>query len=119
MLRLARENPTWGYRRIHGELCRLGYKSKIGASTVWTILHRAGVDPAPTRSALSWRQFLHAQAKAVLAVDFFTVDATVAPGRVLPGQPQHQRPDLCRYGGAATPVRIAPAAPDQLPMPAQ
>jgi putative transposase len=54
VLRLARENPTWGYRRIHGELYRLGYR--IGASTVWAILHRAGVDPAPTRSAVSWRQ---------------------------------------------------------------
>jgi putative transposase len=74
VLRLARENPTWGYRRIHGELCRLGYKGRIGASTVWTILHRAGVDPAPTRSGVSWRQFLRAQAKGVLAVDFFTVD---------------------------------------------
>jgi putative transposase len=74
VLRLARENPTWGYRRIHGELCRLGYKGRIGASTVWTILHRAGVDPAPTRSAVSWRQFLQAKAKGVLAVDFFTVD---------------------------------------------
>jgi putative transposase len=74
VLRLARENPTWGYRRIHGELCRLGYKGRIGASTVWTILHRAGVGPAPTRSAVSWRQFLRAQAKGVLAVDFFTVD---------------------------------------------
>jgi transposase InsO family protein len=77
VLRLARENPTWGYRRIHGELCRLGYKSRIGASTVWTILHRAGVDPAPKRSALSWRQFLNAQAKGVLAVDFFTVDTVL------------------------------------------
>ena len=38
------------------------------------ILHRAGIDPAPTRSAISWRQFLRAQAKSVLAVDFFTVD---------------------------------------------
>jgi putative transposase len=74
VLRLAKENPTWGYRRIHGELCRLGYKGRIGASTVWTILHRAGVDPAPMRSAVSWRQFLRAQAKGVLAVDFFTVD---------------------------------------------
>ncbi len=74
VLRLARENPTWGYRRIHGELCRLGYRDRIGASTVWTILHRAGVDPAPTRSTLSWRQFLRAQAKGMLAVDFFTVD---------------------------------------------
>jgi putative transposase len=72
VLRLARENPTWGYRRIHGELCRLSYR--IGASTVWTILQRAGIAPAPTRSALTWRRFLRAQAKGVLAVDFFTVD---------------------------------------------
>ena len=65
VLRLARENPIWGGdRRIQGELCRLGYR--IGASTVWAILHRAGVDPAPTRSAISWRQFLRAQAKGVL-----------------------------------------------------
>jgi putative transposase len=74
VVRLARENPTWGYRRIHGELCRLGYKGRIGASTVWAILHRAGVEPAPKRSALTWRQFLRAQANGVLAVDFFTVD---------------------------------------------
>jgi putative transposase len=58
VLRLAKENSTWGYRRIHGELCRLGFK--IGASTVWTILQRAGVDPAPKRSALTWRQCLSA-----------------------------------------------------------
>jgi putative transposase len=77
VLRLARENPTWGYRRIHGELCRLGYKDRIGASTVWTILQRAGIDPAPARSALSWRQFLQAQAASVLAVDFFTVDTVL------------------------------------------
>jgi transposase InsO family protein len=75
VLQLARENPSWGYRRIHGELCRLG--SRIGASTIWTILHRAGVDPAPTRSAVSWRQFLRAQARGVLAVDFFTVDTVL------------------------------------------
>ena len=60
--------PDLGYRRVHGELCRLGYK--IGASTVWAILQRAGVDPAPIRAAVSWRQFLQAQAKGVLAVDF-------------------------------------------------
>ena len=75
VLRLASENPTWGYRRVHGELCRLGYK--IGASTVWAILQRAGVDPAPKRSAVSWRQFLRAQANSVLAVDFFTVDTVL------------------------------------------
>ena len=77
VLRLSRENPTWGYRRIHGELCRLGYKDRIGASTVWSILRRAGVDPAPARSARSWRQFLRAQASGVLAVDFFTVDTVL------------------------------------------
>jgi putative transposase len=75
VLRLARENSTWGYRRIHGELRRLGYR--IGASTVWTILQRAGVDPAPRRSALTWRQFLRVQAEGVLAVDFFTVDTVL------------------------------------------
>jgi putative transposase len=77
VLRLARENPTWGYRRIHGELCRLGYQSRIGASTVWTILQRARIEPAPKRSAVSWRQFLRAQATGVLAVDFFTVDTVL------------------------------------------
>ncbi len=71
-LRLAKENSTWGYRRIHGELSRLGYR--IGASTIWAILQRAGVEPAPKRSALSWRQFLRAHANSVLAMDFFTVD---------------------------------------------
>jgi putative transposase len=72
VLRMAKENPTWGYRRVHGELCRLGFK--IGASTVWSILQRAGIDPAPQRTAVSWRQFLRAQAKGMLAVDFFTID---------------------------------------------
>jgi putative transposase len=75
VLRLAGENPTWGYRRIHGELCRLGYR--IGASTVWSILHRGGVNPAPKRSALTWQQFLRVQAKGVLAVAFFTVDTVL------------------------------------------
>jgi putative transposase len=75
VLRLAGENSTWGYCRIHGELCRLGYR--VGASTVWTILKTGGVDPAPRRSALTWRQFLRAQANGVLAVDFFTVDTVL------------------------------------------
>jgi putative transposase len=75
VLRLARENPTWGYRRIHGELCRLG--GKVGASTVWTIPQRAGIDPAPQRTASSWRQFLRAQTKGVVAVNLFTVDTVL------------------------------------------
>ena len=69
---MARENPRWGYRRIHGELVGLGHR--IAASTVWTILKKAGLDPAPRRSGPTWRQFLAAQAHAILAVDFAHVD---------------------------------------------
>jgi transposase len=56
VVRLATENPSWGYRRVHGELAGLGYR--LGASTVWLILKRAGVDPAPRRSGPTWAQFL-------------------------------------------------------------
>ena len=72
VIRMAAENPTWGHRRVQGELIRLGHR--IAASTVWQILHDAGIDPAPRRSAPTWRQFLTAQAKAVLALDFLHVD---------------------------------------------
>jgi len=58
--RLARENPSWGYRRIQGEMARLGIE--VAPSTVWEILQRAGIDPAPRRAAESWRGFLGAQA---------------------------------------------------------
>ena len=68
-VRLAIENPTWGYRRVHGELVGLGYQ--IGASTVWKILHAAGIDPSPRRTGPTWSQFLHAQAQAILACDLF------------------------------------------------
>ena len=72
VLRMARENPRWGYRRIHGELIGLGHR--VAASTVWTILKTAGLDPAPRRTGPTWRQFLTAQAHAILAVDFTHVD---------------------------------------------
>jgi putative transposase len=72
VLRLAAENPSWGYRRIHGELAGLGYQ--VAASTVWLILKRAGIDPAPRRDGPSWRQFLRVQARGILATDFFCVD---------------------------------------------
>jgi putative transposase len=72
VLRLATENPCWGHRRIHGELLGLGYR--LAPSTVRLILKRAGIDPAPRRSGPTWSQFLSAQAKTMLACDFFTVD---------------------------------------------
>jgi putative transposase len=72
VLRLAAENPTWGHRRIQGELARLGYQ--IAASTVWKILHQAGIEPAPRRCGPTWRQFLTAQARTMIACDFFTVE---------------------------------------------
>jgi hypothetical protein len=75
VLRLASENPTWGYRRIHGELAGLGHQ--IAPSTVWSLLNRAGIDPAPPRSGLTWRQFLTAQAHGILATDFFCVDTVL------------------------------------------
>ena len=69
-LRLAAENPTWGYRRIHGELAGLGYR--LAASTVWQILKNAGIEPAPTRSEVTWSQFLRSQ--AAVACDFATIE---------------------------------------------
>jgi transposase InsO family protein len=72
VLEMARDNPSWGYRRIHGELAGLG--CRVAASTVWEILKDAGIDPAPRRSGQTWRAFLEAQAKTILATDFFHVD---------------------------------------------
>ena len=69
VLRLARENPSWGYRRVHGELLTLGIK--VAASTVWEILRQAGINPAPERTSTTWASFLRSQANALLACDFF------------------------------------------------
>ena len=72
VLRLARENPRWGYQRIVWELNGLGLA--ISATTVKKILRQAGLGPAGSRGGLSWRAFLRAQAQSMLAVDFFTVE---------------------------------------------
>ncbi|SPL98997.1 Mobile element protein [[Actinomadura] parvosata subsp. kistnae] len=68
ILRLVRENPGWGYRRVHGELTTLGIK--VAPSTVWETLKQAGLDPAPDRASTTWADFLRSQADALLAADF-------------------------------------------------
>jgi len=77
-VRLAKENPLWGYRRIHGELTKLGVM--VAPSTVYEILRSSGIDPAPRRDGPTWRQFLHAQAAGILAVDFLHVDTILEYG---------------------------------------
>ena len=83
-LRRTAENPTWGYRRVHGELAGLGHH--LAASTVWQILNNAGIDPAPTPSRVTWSQFLRSQ--AAVACDFAAID-TVTLRRTRPQPNPH------------------------------
>jgi putative transposase len=75
VVRLARENPTWGYRRIHGELSGIGIG--LAPASVWNILQRHGLDPSPDRTGPTWSEFLRAQATTMLACDFFSVDTVL------------------------------------------
>jgi hypothetical protein len=68
----GRENESWGYRRIHGELAGLGIT--VAPSTVWRILKSAGINRAPRRDGPGWAEFLRSQAQGILALDFFTAD---------------------------------------------
>ena len=75
VVRLAKENPTWGYRRIHGQLSVLGVD--LAPASVWNILQRYGIDPSPDRTGSTWSEFLKMQATTMLACDFFTVDTVL------------------------------------------
>jgi putative transposase len=73
VLRLARENPRWGHRRLCGELGKLGFR--VSPTSIRRLLARARLDPAPRRAGPSWREFLHAQAASIVGCDFFTVES--------------------------------------------
>ncbi|GAA3485085.1 hypothetical protein GCM10018966_096170 [Streptomyces yanii] len=87
VLRLAQENPRWGHRRIQGELARLGHP--IAPSTVWGILHAAGIGPAPRRTGPSRREFLSTQAEGIIAADFFHVDTVTGRRLYAPAFLEH------------------------------
>jgi putative transposase len=72
VLRLAAENLSWGYKRVHGELVGLGLT--LSADSVWNIFRRAGLEPAPPSASVGWREFLRQQASAIIEGDCFTVE---------------------------------------------
>lgn len=75
ILRLAGENPTWGYRRVHGQVHRLGHQ--VAASTVWKTLRAAGIDPVRDRTGPTWMEFIRSQAAGIIATDFACVDTAL------------------------------------------
>jgi transposase len=102
VLRLAHENPSWGYRRVHGELAMLGIK--VAASTVWQILKDAGIDPAPERAATPWGAFLRSQAEAILACDFLQTVTLNGQSRYVLAVIEHATRRIRLLGATAHPA---------------
>ena len=94
VIRIATDNPAWGYRRVQGELVKLGHS--IATSTAWQILHAAGIGTAPGRTGPTWKQFLTAQARSILAVDFVHVTVRRRIETVLSGNNMLTTPSSCR-----------------------
>jgi transposase len=102
VLRLARDNNSWGYRRIHGELLVLAIK--VAASTVWEILHEAGIDPAPERSSTTWPDLLRSQADALLACDFIETVTLTGTRLYILALIEHARRRIRILGATAHPT---------------
>jgi transposase len=109
VLRLARENSSWGYRRLRGELLTLGIK--IAASTIWEILHEAGIDPTPDRTATTWTDVLRSQAHALLAADFIEAVTPTGTGMYILALIEHASRRIRVLGATAHPTAwVAQAA---------
>jgi len=103
VLRLARENESWGYRRVHGELAALGIR--VAPPTVWQILKDAGIGPAPRRDGPGWAAFLRSQAQGILALDFFTADLLNGTKVYVPSVIEHGTRRVRVLGAAEHPVQ--------------
>jgi transposase InsO family protein len=103
VLRMARDNEHWGYRRITGELASLGIS--VAPSTVWEILKKHGINPAPRRSGPTWSQFLRSQAEAIVACDFFTVGLLDGTRAYVMAAIEHATRHIHILGATAHPTR--------------
>ena len=117
IVRLAKENPLWGYRRIHGEITKLGVT--VAQSTVWEILRKAGIDPTPRRAGPTWRQFLRAQASGILAVDFFHVETVLLKRLYVSWCSSSTAPAACIWAASppTPPANGRPSRPATSPSP--